>query len=145
MTFVILILLSFTTISNQGFVNSSYTQNARFEPRINVTTYSGQVGLFEDVAGIRFDAHYNGAFGIAFDKSEQYAFISSNNGKRIRKLSLFTSQAGLDVTGSNIYMHILNRYILSLSCSNPLMALSDGYGCRQPECKPLRWGQALDR
>jgi hypothetical protein len=100
--FMILILLSFTAKSNQGFANSSFTPNARFEPLINVTTFSGQVGLFEDVAGIHYKAHYNGAFGITFDKSEQYAFISSNDGKRIRKLSLFTSQAGLDLTGSYI-------------------------------------------
>jgi len=97
------LLVIFISIERvNGYDNYPLAPNALFEPRINVTTYSGQAGLFEDVAGIRFDAHYNGAFGIAFDKLEQYAFISSNDGKRIRKLSLFTSQAGLDVTGSNI-------------------------------------------
>ena len=58
----------------------------------------GRVQYFADLPGTGSAASFNGAFGIAFDRTESYAFISSSEGKKIRKLSLASRSVGTDIS-----------------------------------------------
>ena len=42
---------------------------------------------------------YNGVLGITLDKTEQWGFLTSAEGKKIRTLNLQTTQVGGDITG----------------------------------------------
>ena len=59
---------------------------------------SGRVLFFNEVAGYGADGSYNGALGIVFDRTEKYAFVTSADGKKLRKLNIRTTQVGEDIS-----------------------------------------------
>ena len=65
---------------------------------INVSFVSGRLGYFAETAGYHSGGVYNGVLGITMDKTETYGFLTSVDGKKVRKLDLKTTQVGLDVT-----------------------------------------------
>jgi hypothetical protein len=50
------------------------------------------------VAGNSSDALFDGVFGITIDLNEAFAFVTESTGRKVRKVSLKTSFASLDVT-----------------------------------------------
>jgi len=80
------------------YVFSPFAPNALYQKWLNVTFVAGKLSYFSEVAGIGSTASFNGVLGIAFDKTEAYAFLTSADGKKVRKMELSTRNVGSDVT-----------------------------------------------
>jgi hypothetical protein len=61
---------------------------------MNVSLVLGQQQYFQDISGFGARSSFNGVLGITLDKTETYGFLSSADGKKIRKFSLATNQVG---------------------------------------------------
>jgi hypothetical protein len=79
-------------------VSNPSAPRALYDVGINVSFVSGTFQYFAETPGIGNNASYNGVFGIALDRTENYAFLSSAEGKRIRKLTLSSTAVGTDIT-----------------------------------------------
>jgi len=66
---------------------------------INVSFFAGKPNYFIDVPGTGHLASFNGVLGITLDKTESFAFLSSADGKKIRKMILATATVGSEITG----------------------------------------------
>jgi hypothetical protein len=75
-----------------------FAPNAQYQRWINVSFASGKLGFFSEKAGVGSSGAYNGVLGITFDKTENYAFLTSADGKKLRRLTLNSAYVGLDVT-----------------------------------------------
>jgi hypothetical protein len=80
------------------YVSSAFAPNALYQMWMNVSFVSGRLGYFAETAGFHSGGVYNGVLGIALDKTEKYGFLTSADGKKVRKLDLKTTQVGLDIT-----------------------------------------------
>jgi hypothetical protein len=80
------------------YVFSPFSPNALYQKWLNVTFVAGKLSYFSEAAGIGSSASFNGVLGITFDKAEAYAFLTSADGKKVRKMELSTRKVGYDVT-----------------------------------------------
>jgi len=80
------------------YIAYPFAPNALYQPWMNVSFVSGKLGYFAETAGFHSSGVYNGVLGITFDKTETYGFLTSADGKKLRKLDLQTTQVGIDVT-----------------------------------------------
>jgi hypothetical protein len=71
---------------------------ALYENGIRVSYVSGKFQYFSDLAGNKLTTAFNGVLGIALDRTENYALVTSAEGKKLRKLSLLTLESSLDVS-----------------------------------------------
>jgi hypothetical protein len=90
------------------YIAYPFAPNALYQPWMNVSFVSGRLGFFAETAGFHSSGVYNGVLGITFDKTETYGFLTSADGKKVRKLDLQTTQVGLDVT-SKIHSYLLHK------------------------------------
>ena len=98
-----MLLRIFSAVALCGFGLSQYiaypfAPNALYQPWMNVSFVSGRFSYYAEAAGFHSSGIYNGVLGITFDKTETYGFLTSADGKTVRKLDLQTTQVGLDVT-----------------------------------------------
>jgi hypothetical protein len=98
---------SSSTIATQ-YIAYPFAPNALYQPWMNVSFVSGRLGFFAETAGFHSAGVYNGVLGITFDKTETFGFLTSADGKKLRKLDLQTTQVGLDVT-RKIHSYILHK------------------------------------
>ena len=82
----------------EGYIYYPLSPNALYQEGMNVSFVSGRVLFFNEVAGYGADGAYNGALGIVFDRTEKYAFVTSADGKKLRKLNIRTTQVGEDIS-----------------------------------------------
>ena len=80
------------------YVVSVTTPNALYQQWMNVSFVSGRLSYYAESAGFHSGGVYNGVLGITFDKTESYGFLTSADGKKVRKLDLATTQVGNDIT-----------------------------------------------
>jgi hypothetical protein len=85
-----------------GYTYYPYAPNALYQHWLNVSFASGKLGFFSEKAGVGSGGSYNGVLGITFDKTEKYAFLTSADGKKLRKLRLNDEYVGLDITRKRI-------------------------------------------
>jgi hypothetical protein len=82
---------------------------------MNISLASGQKNFFNDLSGIGKAGAYNGAYGIGFDNSNQYAFVAAVESKKLRKLRLSDNFVGDDITRKFLLIkYILIEKLLSL-------------------------------
>ena len=96
LSFLVLALVC-VLVSSQ-YITYPFAPDALYQPWMNVSFVSGRLGYFAETAGISSSGVYNGVLGITFDKTETYGFLTSADGKKVRKLDLKTTEVGLDVT-----------------------------------------------
>lgn len=125
--FAFLVLVA-TCVSVSSYVISPSVPNALYQEWMNVSFVSGRLNYFAETAGFASSGVYNGVLGITFDKTESYGFLTSADGKKVRKLSLKTTQVGLDVTSahswhypmglvfdsSNTKLYVGDRHLISI-------------------------------
>jgi hypothetical protein len=92
----------FPTISINGLFYNPLAPKALYQTGMNVSFVSGDSTVFAERAGYGSDGKYNGALGVAFERSEKYAFVGSADGKKIRKLNYRTSFVNIDITGMTL-------------------------------------------
>jgi len=73
---------------------------------MDVTLEAGTIGFFAESPGIGASASFNGALGIALDRTEKLAYVTSADGKKLRRIDLSTHYVWSDVTGNQ--QHILD-------------------------------------
>jgi len=95
-------------VSYSQYVRYSLSANALYQPDMNISLASGQKSFFNDLSGIGKAGAYNGAYGIGFDNSNQYAFVAAVESKKLRKLRLSDHFVGDDITRK----FLLIKYIL---------------------------------
>jgi hypothetical protein len=79
---------------------------------MNVSLASGRLSYFADVPGTGPSASYNGILGVAFDKSEKYAFLTSADGKQVRLLTVATNYVGYSITRESYFLNFQNLLLL---------------------------------
>lgn len=99
----IALLVLWLTSCGASYVYYPFAPSALYQAGMNVSFVSGKAGFFADVAGYGSSGAYNGALGIALDRTERFAFISSADGKGIRKLNIRTTQVGGSITGKQTF------------------------------------------
>jgi hypothetical protein len=97
-TIVIALVLVLVARLVKGYIYYPLAPNALYQEAMNVSFVSGRVLFFNEVAGYGADGSYNGALGIVFDRTEKYAFVTSADGKKLRKLNIRTTQVGEDIS-----------------------------------------------
>ena len=88
---------SFQTSGN--YFHYSLARNALYQEGMMVSLVSGMIDLSLEHSGIGTSAAYHGVLGLAFDRTEKYAFISSGDGKSIRKLNFRDGEVGGVISG----------------------------------------------
>jgi hypothetical protein len=68
---------------------------------MDVSLEAGKLGFFAESPGIGASASFNGALGIALDRTEQIAYVTSADGKKLRRINLLTHYVGSDFTGNH--------------------------------------------
>ncbi len=86
-----LVILLNNRVLGTGYVTQPPALEALYQTGIDVRTISGTRFYFRSMSGIGTEASYNGVMGVAFDRTEKYAFISNPDGKNIRKLNYRTT------------------------------------------------------
>ena len=66
---------------------------------MNVSFMSGRYQFFSEAAGYASMGSYNGVLGLALDRLGSYAYLTSGDGKTIRKLSITSTEVGLNIAG----------------------------------------------
>ena len=105
----------------KGYIYYPLSPNALYQEGMNVSFVSGRVSLYNDVAGNGADGSYNGALGIVFDRTERFAFITSVNGRKLRKLNIRTTQVGADISSTFFFCrrtspHDYSKQIVYILC-----------------------------
>ena len=97
--YLCLLLSHLGTVAVWGqYIYYPYAPNALYQQGMNVSFVSGLFQNYQEQAGFGSSGVYNGAFGVTFDRTEQYLFVTSADGKKIRKLNYRTSYVGSDIT-----------------------------------------------
>ena len=91
------LILALVLVAVNAYIYYPFAPNAKYQEGMNVSFVSGRTGFYQEIAGFGSEGIYNGALGIAFEKTEKYAFVGSADGKKIRKLNYRTTQVGLDI------------------------------------------------
>ena len=101
----IVFVIALTLVSRlvEGYIYYPLSPNALYQEGMNVSFVSGRFLFFNEVAGYGADGAYNGVLGIVFDRTEKYAFLTSADGKKLRKLNVRTTQVGPDIS-SKFYL-----------------------------------------
>jgi hypothetical protein len=87
------------------FVQYDLAPNAIYHNWLDVRFVSGSLQVFAETPGVGNHSAYNGVLGAAFDKTEDYLFLSTAEGKKIRKLNIATTAVGSDVTRKFILLN----------------------------------------
>ena len=99
LTLCLLLLSHLGTVAVWGqYIYYPYAPNALYQQGMNVSFVSGLFQNYQEQAGFGSSGVYNGAFGVTFDRTEQYLFVTSADGKKIRKLNYRTTYVGSDIT-----------------------------------------------
>jgi hypothetical protein len=99
-----------STTSRPRYVYYPFAPNALYQSGMNVSFVSGRVNYFQEEAGFGSQGSYNGVLGIAFDETEKWGFLTSADGKKVRKLNLRTTYLPPDIT-SKIIISIVCRVL----------------------------------
>jgi hypothetical protein len=75
-----------------------FAPNALYQTGMNVSFVSGVFSFFQDTAGFGSSGSYNGVIGITLDRTETFGFLTTVDGKALRKLNLRTTYVSSDVT-----------------------------------------------
>jgi len=89
-------------VAVNAYIYYPFAPNAYYQEGMNVSFVSGRTGFYQETEGFGSQGIYNGALGLAFEKTEKYAFVASADGKKLRKLNYRTSQVGLDICSTNL-------------------------------------------
>ena len=89
-----------TCLGTPGYIYSPFAPTALFQQAMNLSFISGQFSFYQEQAGYGSNGVYNGVLGIAFDRTENFAFLTSADGKKIRKLNYRTTFVGSDISGT---------------------------------------------
>ena len=96
---MIFILLFFYLVGlSTGYQYYPFVPNALYQTGMNVSFVSGMFSFFQDNAGFGTSGSYNGVIGITFDRTEKFGFLTTADGKVLRKLNLRTTYVSSDVT-----------------------------------------------
>jgi hypothetical protein len=103
-------LISFITVTAfcvlsraDPYVYYPLSPSALYQNYMRVSLASGQKKFYNDVSGYGAAGSYNGAYGIAFDQSETFAFVTAVSSKKLRKLRLSDEYVGSDITCKYTY------------------------------------------
>ena len=93
------LIFNLLLVAVNAYIYYPLAPNALYQEGMNISFVSGDSKKFQEKAGFGSDGAYNGAFGLAFERTEKYSFVGSADGKKLRKLNYRTTQVGLDITG----------------------------------------------
>ena len=97
------------TTHRSGYIYYPFAPNALYQSGINVSFVSGRSRYFQEEAGFGSQGSYNGVLGITFDETEKWGFLTSADGKEVRKLNLRTTYLPPDIT-SKIIINLIQAY-----------------------------------
>jgi hypothetical protein len=101
MLFLAFSVLFFTVVVNgitPGYIYSPFAPSALYQESMNLSFISGSKGTYQEQAGQGTGGIYNGVLGVTFDRTYTYGFITSADGKKLRKLNYQTAYVGSDIT-----------------------------------------------
>ena len=84
--------------TTKKYRNYNPAPQALYQPWMNVSFASGKRLFYQEAAGTGNTGSYNGVLGIAYDRTEQFAYITSPVGKKLRKLRLSDTYVELDIS-----------------------------------------------
>jgi hypothetical protein len=88
----------FLNVTKKCYFEYNFAPSGLFEFGMNVKFVAGTFQIFADIPGMGNTAAFNGILGVVLDFTEKFAFISSSEGKKIRTISLSSSEVGQDIT-----------------------------------------------
>ena len=91
------------------YVYYPFSPNALFQAGMNVSFMSGKYTFYNELPGFGDSGVYNGAFGVTFERTEQFVFVSSADGKNLRKLNYRTTFVGEEITSTYPLNLLLQR------------------------------------
>ena len=84
--------------SVHAYIYYPLAPKALYQEGMNVSFVSGRFGFYQESPGFGADGIYNGVLGVIFERTEKFAFLTSADGKKVRKLNFRTTQVSADIT-----------------------------------------------
>jgi hypothetical protein len=107
MLFVLLLIAVYEVNARSGYIYYPFAPNALYQSAMNVSFVSGRSRYFQEEAGFGSQGSYNGVLGITFDETEKWGFLTSADGKKVRKLNQRTTYLPPDITSSSYRLYHL--------------------------------------
>ena len=85
--------------ASSGYEYYPFVPTGLYQTGMNVSFVSGRFSFFQEIAGYGSGGSYNGVIGITFDQTEKFGFLTTSDGKILRKLNLRTTLVTADITG----------------------------------------------
>jgi hypothetical protein len=99
---LLLAFIAAVLASVNAYIYYPLAPKALYQEGMNVSFVSGRFGFYQESPGFGADGIYNGVLGVTFERTEKFAFLTSADGKKVRKLNYRTTQVGPDITCKRI-------------------------------------------
>jgi hypothetical protein len=141
---ILLIIISALCVSivvQSEYVYYPYAPLARYQSNMNITFVSGRTGYYQETAGFGSNGVYNGVLGITFERTENFAFLTTAIGKTIRKLNVRTTFVGEPLTRTFflyfkwIYIISICIFLTTVFCWISFSCLALPHGTRGGQCE----------
>ena len=81
-----------------NYIYYPFAPNALYQEGMNISFVSGRFSFYAETPGYGANGIYNGVLAVAFERTEKFAFLTTGDGKKARKLNYRTTQVGPDIT-----------------------------------------------
>ncbi len=96
-----------------AYIYYPFAPNAHYQEGMNFSFFSGYKTTYAETAGYADKGTYNGVLSVAFERTEKFAFLTTGDGKKIRKINYRTSLVGPDITRKLCYLCFCNLCVLT--------------------------------